>query len=115
MELPWLSAAGCQLIYRTWASPCSGDSSVFPLGFPHPTSGPIYRIGNGVAVCSEFQVRKVPLPILVCLLVCPVSLWMSDNKVEIFCYEKELWIFCLTTVKRIPRHGLDNLKTDCLS
>lgn len=56
----------------------------------------------------------MPLPILVCLLVCPLSLWMSDNKVEIFCYEKELWIFCLASVKRIPRHGLDNLKTDCL-
>lgn len=60
MELPRLSAAGCQLIYRTWASPCSGDSSVFPLGFPHPTLGPIYRIGNGVAVCSVSGVKGAP-------------------------------------------------------
>lgn len=36
MELPRLSAAGYQLIYHTWGSPCSGDSSVFPLGFPPP-------------------------------------------------------------------------------
>lgn len=50
MELPRLSTAVYQLIYCTaWASPCSGDSSVFSLGFPHLTSGPVYRSGNGVA------------------------------------------------------------------
>lgn len=40
----------------------------------------------------------------------------TDDKVEIFCYEKEYgsslaWlVFCSAFVKRIWRHSLDNLK-----
>lgn len=73
----------------------------FPLS-PPQTAGPAYHSGNGVAVCSEFQVWKVPLSLLAYLLACPLSLWVSwllateekftVDKVELFCHEKELWV-----------------------
>lgn len=58
-------AAKYPLIYCTsGASPRSGDSCLSPI--PTPDHG-----GNGVAVCSEFLVWKVPLSLLAYLLAMP--------------------------------------------